>query len=136
MKNLTPHAIAIEVDGVRVTIPPSGVVARVATTEELVVADQPERAAECAALLGAPGALMVDDHERQLSIAVPVIRRRFGEVTGLPEGDEACLVSALVLEAVRLQQPWRRRVYAPDTGATASRDADGRVLAVTRLVAP
>lgn len=50
-------------------------------------------------------------------LRIPVIRREF------------------VLEAVRVQQPWRRRAYAPDTGPTAIRDAAGRVVAVTRLVA-
>ena len=71
------------------------------------------------------------------SVTIPpngVVARQFGEVTGLPETDEACLVSSLVFEAVRLQQPWRRRVYAPDTGATAIRDEAGRIIAVRRLV--
>jgi hypothetical protein len=111
MLNLTPHAIVIQGDdGTSVTIPPSGVVARVATTETTV------------SVVGVG------------NTTVPVVARAFGQVTGLPETDEACIVSGLVLEAVRLQQPWRRRVYAPDTGATAIRDEAGRIIAVRRLV--
>ena len=111
MLNLTPHAIAIQGDdGTNVTIPPSGMVARVATTETVV------------SVVGVG------------NTTVPVVTRQFGEVTGLPEADEACIVSSLVFEAVRLQQPWRRRVYAPDTGATAIRDDAGRIVAVRRLV--
>lgn len=61
----------------------------------------------------------------------PVVRRVFGAVEGLPEEGEPCVVSALVLAAV----PGRAGVYAPDTGPTAVRDEQGRVVAVTRLVA-
>ena len=113
MLNLTPHPIVIESDnGMRVTIPPSGVVARVATSETVV------------SEVGVDGT------------TVPVVVRQFGQVTGLPETDEACIVSSLVLDAVRVQQPWRKRVYAPDTGATAIRDEAGRIIAVRRLVGP
>jgi hypothetical protein len=113
MLNLTPHPIVIESDnGMRVTIPPSGVVARVATSETVV------------SEVGVG------------NTTVPVVARQFGQVTGLPETDEACIVSSLVLDAVRVQQPWRKRVYAPDTGATAIRDEAGRIIAVRRLVGP
>jgi hypothetical protein len=109
--NLTPHPVVLEEpDGGRVTIPPSGVVARVATEETVV----------SSVAIG--------------STTIPVVARQFGQVTGLPETDDACIVSALVLEAVRAQQPWRRQVYAPDTGTTAIRDEGGRIVAVTRLV--
>ena len=113
MLNLTPHAIVIQGDdGTNVTIPPSGVVARVATSETTV------------------SEVAFD------GVTIPVVTRQFGQVTGLPETDEACLVSSLVLDAVRVQQPWRKRVYAPDTGATAIRDEAGRIIAVRRLVGP
>jgi hypothetical protein len=65
---------------------------------------------------------------------IPVVVRQFGQATGLPVEDEGCIVSSLVLEAVRAQQPWRRQVFAPDTGATAIRDDAGRIVAVRRLV--
>lgn len=110
--NLTPHAIVIQApDGVQITIPPSGQVARV-TTEERIV----------------------DELD-----GVPIVVRTTGEVVvtcttddvvGLPDEGIPCLVSAMVLAAV----PGRMNVYAPDSGATAIRE-NGQVVAVTRLVA-
>jgi hypothetical protein len=109
--NLTPHSVVIHGDdGRRVTIPPSGQVARVATEETAVSSVQVGGA------------------------TIKVVARQLGQITGLPAEDEVCIVSSLVLEAVRSQQPWRRRVYAPDTGATAIRDDEGHIVAVTRLV--
>ena len=106
MINLTPHSITIRSkDGAEITIPPSGTVARVSTTEEVV--------GTCP-ITGAP-----------------IVRRTFGEVQGLPEEGTPCLVSALVLAAV----PGRAGVYAPDTGPTAIRNDAGQIVAVTRLVA-
>ena len=111
MINLTPHVVVIENgDGGLVTIPPSGMVARVVTKETVV------------------SSVKVNGFN------IPVATHHFGEVSGLPDQDEACIVSSLVLEAVRLQQPWRRNVFAPDTGATAIRDSDGRIVAVRQLV--
>lgn len=106
MINLTPHPITIRrTDGAEVTIPPSGMVARV-TTVETVIGTCPET-------------------------GVPIVARTYGEVRGLPEEGTPCLVSALVLAAV----PGRKGVFAPDTGATAVRDDRGQIIAVTRLVA-
>ena len=103
MLNLTPHPIVlIGPDGRETVIPPSGTVARVTTTEEVVAT----------------------------AAGLPVVARRFGAVTGLPDDGEPVIVSALVLSAV----PGRAGVYAPDTGATARRNADGQVTGVTRLV--
>jgi hypothetical protein len=108
MLNLTPHAITIEREnGERVTYPPQGVVARVETLEQ---------------------------DSGRMAAGVPVVIRRFGQITGLPPGDEACLVSSLVLEAVYKGHPWRRNVFAPDTGASAIRDGEGRIVAVRRLI--
>lgn len=105
MLNLTPHPVVIRCpDGGEVTIPPSGTGARVSTTEK-VVGICPETGAT-------------------------IVRRVFGAVQGLPPEGTPCLVSSLVLAAV----PGRRGVYAPDTGPTAIRDDEGRILAVTRLV--
>lgn len=112
MLNLTPHAVVLHTaDGSRITLPPSGHVARVAAEEVIIPA--------------------VDLGD---GTTIPVITRRFGQVMGLPEDDEPCIVSSLVFEAVRAQQPWRRHIYAPDTGPTAIRDDAGSIVAVTRLV--
>lgn len=105
MINLTPHPITIRVGGVDTTIQPSGTLARVSSTEYVVGTCQ---------LTGAE-----------------IVRREFGQVTGLPADGADCLVSALVLSAV----PGRPGVFAPDTGPTAVRDAAGHIVAVTRLVA-
>lgn len=61
-----------------------------------------------------------------------VVRRTTGAIIGLPDdGDVECLVSSMVLAAC----PGRPNTYAPDTGPTAVRDAEGRIIGVTRLVA-
>lgn len=104
MINLTPHAITIRVNGVDTVIQPSGQLARVSSTEEQVGVCQ---------LTGAP-----------------IMRRVFGEVTGLPTDGTPCIVSALVLSACA----GRIGVFAPDTGPTAIRNDAGQVVAVTRLV--
>lgn len=107
MLNLTPHPITLRTAEGEVTFPPSGTVARVATIETVI------------------GSLMVE------GIEVPVVSRVFGEVTGLPEEGTACIVSSMVLDAVK----GRHGVYAPDSGPTAIRGEKGFVIAVTRLVA-
>lgn len=86
-KNLTPHEIVVrDESGAEVLrIAPSGQIARVTQTRELV------------------GHLA----------GVPVYTSAFGEVVGLPEpdGETALIVSALV----RLAVPTRIDVYSPGT---------------------
>lgn len=73
MINLTPHAITLQkADGTRVTLQPSGSVARV-TTVETVIGE-------------------ID--------GLPVVSRVTGEAEGLPEEGTVCIVSAMVLAAV------------------------------------
>jgi hypothetical protein len=109
--NLTPHAVTLRLpDGGDVTLPPSGVQARVATL--------PSTAAP------------ID------GIPVPVLPSpQFGAVTGLPPPTPgtAFLVSALVLGRCA----GRDDVFAPATGPQdgAIRGLDGQIQAVTRLVA-
>jgi hypothetical protein len=108
MINLTPHPIVIRRPDGDWTIPPSGSIARVTMQETVAGA--------------------ID--------GVPVVTRRAGHVTGLVRDSAGlpvpCLVSAMVLAALPTGTPY---VYAPDTGPTAIRNADGQVVAVTRLVA-
>lgn len=103
MLNLTPHPITLRTPQGDIIIPPSGTVARVST---------------------------VDTDTGDTVSGLPVIRRSFGNVTGLPADDTPCIVSALVLGAV----PGRANTYAPDTGPTAIRNDKGHIVAVTRLV--
>jgi len=106
--NLTPHPLTLALGGERLTLPPSGAVARVSTTEV------------DAGTLATPAG------------AIPVVTRALGAVTDLPAPVEgtAYVVSSMVLAGVS----GRADVYAPDTGPTALRDEQGRVVAVTRLV--
>lgn len=115
MINLTPHDIVIQADdGTAITIPPSGVVARVAHTETVI-----------------ENLLLTDS-----SKAVPVISRVATSVTGLPtDTDEPVLVSSMVLEALQQIGGYEEYpVYAPDTGSTAIRSEKGHIVMVTRLV--
>lgn len=108
--NLTPHEVTIALpDGRMITIPPSGRVARVSTVQEII------------------GTVETPD-----GYAIPVVETRFGEIDGLPEPEDGTIyiVSSLVAQAVAGR---REDVMAPDTGPTALRDGDGRILAVRRL---
>lgn len=114
MLNLTPHEIVIvDENGDEIaSFPASGVVARVSVTEK------------------------VTDMIHFDGIPVDIITSAFGEVEGLPtlselEGHERLLVSSMVLD--RLGPEWSGIAFAPDTGKTAIRDAQGRVIGVTRL---
>ena len=72
MTNLTPHAITLQrSDGLTVTFPASGILARV-TSNEVVCGE---------------------------AFGVPVISRSLGSVVGLLKNGGNCLVSALVLSA-------------------------------------
>ena len=105
--NLTPHALVIMPegpDGPTVTIPPSGQVARCATSRVQV------------------DTVTVD------GITVPVNRTEFGAVTGLPDPqpDTIYIVSSLVAQAV----PDRQDVFIVDD---AVRDEQGRIIGCRAL---
>lgn len=128
MLNLTPHTIRIyartpygEPDlKTFVDIPPSGMVARVETVEE-DAGVRPTNNANHDGSATARGGTYWN---------TLVVRRTLGAVSGLPEDGTECLVSSMVLSAC----PGRPNTYAPDTGPTAVRDAEGRILGVTQLV--
>jgi hypothetical protein len=103
--NLTPHEIAIEANGERFGIPPSGFVAR-------VKADPGED-------LGFIGGIPVRKP--------PVM----GKVENLPLPVEGVvfIVSQLVASQVK-----REDVFYPDTGIDALRDEKGNITAVRRLI--
>ena len=91
--NYTPHAIVVRLaDGTDRAFPPSGVVARVKTT------DVPLEAVD----------------------GIPTVRMTFGEVEGLLPEEEGtiCIVSSLVAQAAKD----RRDLVAPNTGPTAIRE--------------
>ncbi|RLI11543.1 hypothetical protein DRO33_03915 [Candidatus Bathyarchaeota archaeon] len=135
--NLTPHEIVLQVSNKRITIPPSGRIARVATKQ------------------------VYEDSVTVNGVEVPIYRTEFGKVEGLPpysclncvhfknnggecdpEGQpdvpeqcdrfeplEVYVVSSLVAQAVK----GRKDVVAPDTGPTAIRNEQGQIVAVTRF---
>ncbi len=105
--NLTPHPVAIETPVGRLTVPPSGTVARVSET---VVPD---------------GTVVVDGLE------VPVVRRGLGEVVDLPapEPGTLYLVPGLVADAARD----REDLVVPTDFV---RDEAGRIIAARALARP
>ena len=109
MKNLTPHNITVDVNGVVHEFPAIGTVARVSTSS-------------------------VEVGSR---FNIPVIKTVYGDVENLgkPEDHpEGVLVSALVLG--RLGQEWSGVAFAPATGPNDNciRDSKGMIQAVTKLV--
>jgi len=102
--NATPHAIDLIIDGEKITIPPSGVVVRVATVRELVDTIP----------LG------------ELHIPVNVVKS--GLTLDLPEFQEdvVIIVSRMVAEA----HPERHDLVFPDS---LTRDDKGRVIGCNAL---
>ena len=110
--NLTPHPINVYLYGTDpLVIPPSGQVARVAQDYTVL------------------GDLDLGDGR------IPLVAPLYGAIQGLPDpqDDTFYIVSALVAQAAWAQG--RKDVLAPDTGAGAVRDSDGRVIGVRRLLA-
>ncbi len=101
--NLTPHPIRIVNENGEVQIPPSGQVARVASSQVVI------------------GYV---DH-------IPIRQTTFGQVENLPDPQPGTIyvVSSLVAQAV---SGVRDDVVAPDTSPSGEvRAADGRIIAVT-----
>ena len=105
MMNLTPHAIVIATSEGMVTIPPSGTVARVATSTV------------------SSGSIVVD------GATVELVSTIYGKVEGLPEEGTPCIVSAMVAARV----PGRDGVFSPRTDNTAIRNEKGQIVAVVGL---
>ena len=103
--NLTPHQITIRCgDGRDCDVPPSGTVARVTVSQKQI------------------GTLD----------GIPVVANDYGDPTGVPDPKDGTIYIVSSLVKSRLNS--RDDVVAPDTGATAIRDAEGHIVAVTRLV--
>ena len=102
--NLTPHEIVLVRGDARIVIPPSGVVARVATARRVVAT------------------LEVD------GVEIPVNRVEFGQVENLPEPSEGTfyLVSSLVAQAL----PGREDLLVPDDTV---RDERGQIVGARAL---
>ena len=106
MINLTPHAISVlsVATGEVVTFPPSGDLARVATSS---------------VLLG-----QID--------GFPIYCTEYGKVEGVPEaGTEKFIVSAMVLD--QLGAEYAGWAFAPKTDASAVRNEKGHIVHVVGL---
>lgn len=106
--NLTPHAINLKNENTQMTFQPSGSVARVSMSSNLVQQ------------------VVID------GVVIPVSQNVMGSVEGLPEPqhDVIYLVSALVGSSVS----GRSDVYGPDTSpASVIRDDKGQIVGVSRL---
>lgn len=105
--NLTPHTITIHSGtGMNITVSPSGRIARVVMRETPCVG-----VASFACISREAG-----------PVEVPDFAEEFG------------IVSSMVLDAAKAQNhPLLGRLFAPDTGPTATRE-NGQIVAVTRLV--
>jgi hypothetical protein len=109
--NLTPHPITIVVGDRKLVLPPSGQVARVGQTYRDLGA------------LGLEG------------LNVPVVATTYGDIVGLPPEEPGVFYVASGLVAQAAWAKGRLDVLAPDTGAGAIRDEEGRIVGVTRLLA-
>lgn len=105
--NLTPHSVVVYKDGgVFVTIPPSGVVARI-TSSTTVIGE-------------------ID--------GIPVTQTVFEPVTGLPDPQENTIYIVSLFVHGSPSVAHRTDLYRPDTGPqSAVRDADNKIIGVTAL---
>lgn len=101
--NLTPHALKVQKQDSIETIPASGIIVRVSTTEQVI------------------GEVN----------GTPLVRTVFGSVEGLPEPAENTLyiVSAFVSQAL---QGSRADIICPDTGKSCIRE-NGNIVAITQF---
>jgi hypothetical protein len=105
--NLTPHPLSLRrADGSTLDLPPSGTIARVASSDQVV----------------------------GLIEGLPLHRMALGqEVQGLPPPQEGTYYIASLLAAQAAKAQGRTDVYAP---GPAVRDADGRVVGADGLSIP
>lgn len=103
--NLTPHEINLFSTESERIFPPSGKIVR----------------------------LSVEYVTGEIVDGIPTVKRVFGEVIDLPDPqkDTYYLVSSLVADRIK----GRNDILIPDTGASAVRDADGKIKGVTRFIA-
>lgn len=110
MLNLTPHAIVAQiVPGTEVVFSPSGKVARLTTVEKIV-----------------------GSYETQVG-TIPIVETLVQGMDNIPDpmSNIQFIVSSMVLD--QLDSEYHGLAFAPDTGSTAIRDSQGRIVAVTRF---
>lgn len=113
--NLTPHAIVLQAaDGSRLTVPPSGTVARIDSV---------------------PGKELYELGQGEF-IGIPVYSQTvYGDPVGLPDWDQEADTTYIVSALFAGRVGDRADVVYPGTGpADGCIREDGRVVAVTRLI--
>jgi hypothetical protein len=108
--NLTPHPIRVVVGEKEIVLPPSGQVARVSQEYRSI------------------GTLVFEGAN------IPVVAATYGDIAGLPNPEPGVLYATSLLVAQAAWATGRLDVLAPDTGAGAIRDNEGKILGVTRLI--
>lgn len=106
--NLTPHPIDIVPFASRITVPASGIVARVREVSE------------------ATGWFKVGDD----LVDIPTITRIYGDVDGLPPPEEGVVYIASSIVAMRAWERGRNDVVSPGDPV---RDSNGRVIGCQNL---
>ena len=104
--NCTPHPIDLVTEGGVVTVPPSGIVVRVAEVPH------------------PRGSITVE------GVAIPLVEKRFGQLEGLPEPQEGVLYILSALAATAAWAQGRRDVV---TVGDPVRVAEGRVVGARAL---
>jgi len=111
--NLTPHEVVIldNKDNIIAKIPPSGIIARVESKEELI----------------------------SVINGIPVYKVSYGNIQGLPEPEPntVFIVSTLILAALKEKGLERKDVVAPNTNPTpngAVRDGKGQIIGVRSFI--
>ncbi|MGL5316784.1 MAG: hypothetical protein ACRC92_26240 [Peptostreptococcaceae bacterium] len=84
-------------------------------------------------------ATRVSSYESEVESTLPfaTVTQTFGEIVGLPKEEVEgvwYIVSAMVLSANKNSTNPRKDLLAPNTGTTAIRDENGRIVAVTSFV--
>jgi len=89
---------------------------------------------------GSDGVVRLDQvaHQAESIDALATVTTTYGELQGLPDGiaeGDVLLVSTLVGDYwVASERPPGVIVLVPDTGASCKRDAEGRILSVSRFI--
>ena len=117
--NLTPHVVNIYTQNKHViSIPPSGIVARVETEERVIG--------------------LIND--------IPVVKTFYGDIVGLPDYPEpnaiyivSYVVAQAILDSKTLRDRFKGHILVPNTSPSkygAVRDSKGKIMGVKSLVDP
>jgi hypothetical protein len=101
------------------------------TPHPISIADGEGNIIEIYPASGIQARVAVSQEQSGIIAGIPAMKQVYGQVEGLPEpvGDTLYIVSILVFG-----MSGRNDIIAPDTGKTALRDQDGKILAVRNWI--